>query len=87
MHWRVSDVCPLENYCLKVQFLDGSHGIVDMHQLVASKRAGVFAALRDKTLFNQVFIQYGAVNWPGEIDLSPDTMYHEIKKTGLWILQ
>jgi hypothetical protein len=29
-------------------------------------------------LFAQVFIDYGAVAWPGEIDLAPDAMYAQI---------
>jgi hypothetical protein len=40
----------------------------------------VFAALRDETVFRQVFLEYGAMTWPGEIDLAPDAMHEEIKK-------
>jgi len=29
---------------------------------------------------------YGAVTWPGEIDLAPDAMYAEITATGAWTL-
>jgi hypothetical protein len=28
--------------------------------------------------FGQVFIDCGAVAWPGEIDLAPDAMYAEL---------
>ena len=42
--------------------------------------AGVFAGLSDPSLFKQVFIEHGAVTWPGEIDLAPDAMYAGIKK-------
>jgi hypothetical protein len=51
-----------------------------------SENAGVFAALRDETVFRRVFLEYGAVTWPGEIDLAPDAMYEEIKKNGVWLL-
>jgi hypothetical protein len=33
---------------------------------------------RDEQFFGQVFIDYGAVAWPGEIDLAPDAMYAQI---------
>jgi hypothetical protein len=31
-------------------------------------------------------LEYGAVTWPGEIDLAPDAMYEEIKQNGTWAL-
>ena len=55
--------------------------------LVRSPSAGVFARLADPSLFAQVFVEHGAVTWPGEIDLAPDAMYAEIKKAGIWILK
>ncbi len=57
-----------------------------MARLVASPQAGVFAGLSDQSLFNKVYVEYGVVTWPGEIDLAPDAMYAEIKKTGEWVL-
>jgi hypothetical protein len=50
-----------------------------------SDRSGVFAVLRDPALFAQVYIEWGAVSWPGEIDLATDAMYDELKEKGLWI--
>jgi hypothetical protein len=38
------------------------------------------APMADVSLFNQVFVQRGAVTWPGDWDLAPDAMYIEIKK-------
>ncbi len=87
MPWRVVSVKPLTNYCLEVHFVDGTSGEVDMSKLVLSKEAGVFEALRDIDLFNQVYVDHGAVTWPGEIDLAPDAMYDEIKKNKKWILE
>ncbi|OGT23941.1 MAG: hypothetical protein A3I12_03760 [Gammaproteobacteria bacterium RIFCSPLOWO2_02_FULL_38_11] len=86
MLWRVATVSPLEGYRLQVTFLDGTQGIVDMSKLVLSETAGVFAVLKNPVLFNQVGLEYGAVTWPGEIDLAPDAMYAEIKKNGEWVL-
>jgi hypothetical protein len=54
---------------------------------VASAQAGVFSCLRDPALFDQVFLDCGAVTWPGEIDLAPDAMYDEIRAHGCWVLE
>ena len=39
---------------------------------------GVLAPLLDMEFFEQVFIDHGAVAWPGEIDLAPDAMYAQV---------
>jgi len=70
-----------------VRFNDGTEGDVDMADLVHSSRAGVFAALRDEILFRQVRLEYGAVTWPGDLDLAPDAMYGAIKIYGEWVLE
>ncbi len=84
--WRLTKVKPLTNYRLEVEFIDGTHGFVEMSHRVTSNKAGVFAALKDVHLFNQVYLEHGAVTWPGEIDLAPDAMYDEIKLHGKWVL-
>lgn len=80
MPWRVAAVEALPGFSLHVRFVDGTEGTVDLIALIHSPGAGVFAALADPSLFNQVFVEHGAVTWPGEIDLAPDAMYAEIKK-------
>lgn len=80
MPWRVAAVDALPDFRLHVRFVDGTEGMVDLTALVHSPGAGVFASLADSALFAQVFVEHGAVTWPGEIDLAPDAMYAEIKK-------
>ena len=87
MPWRVADAQPLDGFRLRIRFVDGLAGEVDMSALVRSPAAGVFAQLADPALFAQVFVEHGAVTWPGEIDLAPDAMHAEIKKEGKWVLQ
>ena len=84
--YRVSAVEALDGWRLRVQHNDGVTGTVDMSGLVHAAHAGVFAALRDEALFRQVFLDLGAVTWPGEIDLAPDAMHDEIAANGEWIL-
>lgn len=84
--WRLTKVKPLPNYILEVEFVDGTHGFVDMLYRITSDKAGIFATLKNVHLFNQVHLEHGVVTWPGEIDLAPDAMHDEIKKHGKWIL-
>jgi hypothetical protein len=83
----VSSVQALPGYRLAVRFTDGTAGEVDLSRRVASPKAGVFNKLRDPSLFAQVYLDYGAVTWPGEIDLAPDAMYDEILAHGRWVLE
>lgn len=84
--WRVVFAKALPDYRIAVEFVDGVSGIVDLHLRVKSERAGVFSALADVTLFQQLYVQWGTVTWPNELDLAPDAMYDEIKRNGVWIL-
>lgn len=85
--WRLTKVKPLPGYRLEVEFIDGVHGFVEMSHRVKSNTAGVFAALQDVDLFNKVHLEYGVATWPGEIDLAPDAMHHEIQRHGHWVLE
>ncbi|MGH8457815.1 MAG: DUF2442 domain-containing protein [Nevskiales bacterium] len=84
MPWRVKAVEPLPGYKLRVWFMDGLQGIVEMRSLIHSDKAGVFKVLTDKARFEQVSVEHGAVTWPGELDLAPDAMYRAIKTDGFW---
>ena len=82
--WSVTEVEALSGFRLRVAFADGLAGVVDVSALVHSPEAGVFAALRDPSLFAQVALDYGAVSWPGELDLAPDAMHAAIREHGEW---
>lgn len=84
--WRVVAVEALPAFRLKVRFLDGSEGTVDMSARVRSADPGVFAVLADPARFAEVFVDYGVVTWPGEIDLAPDAMHRAILAAGEWVL-
>lgn len=82
--WRVERLRVLPTQRLEIRFLDGTSGEVDLSRLISGEGAGVFAALRDPGLFARAFVAHGAVTWPGELDLPPDTMYDAIRATGHW---
>lgn len=86
--WEVVAVEILPNYRLHVRFADGLEGEVEMEHEIHSPEAGVFAQLADPEVFAAAFVEptFGAVTWPGEIDLAPDAMYREIKAHGRWVL-
>ena len=85
--WRVKEVTALPNDRLFVRFVDGLTGVVDLAALIASPEAGVFARLRDRTLFEQVRVEMGAVVWPSGLDLAPDAMHAAIKEHGEWRIE
>ena len=75
MYWDIVEVVPKNNYCLFVRFKDGLEGLVHLRR---EQLTGALEPLRDEHFFKQVFLEHGAVAWPGEIDLAPDTMYAEV---------
>ena len=85
--WRIAKFCTLPGFRLVVEFMDGTTGEVDLSRLVMSEKAGVFATLRDPEVFAMARLEYGAILWPGEIDIAPDAMYDVIHSTGSWILE
>ncbi len=85
--WRVYEVRPVDSYRLYVKFMDESEGFVDLSELITSDKAGVFTALRDPHLFKSVYLDHGAVTWPGNLDLAPDAMYEVIKDKGEWVVR
>lgn len=75
MYWDVVEVKPEPNYRLFVRFKDGLAGHV---QLPPETLTGALAPLLDVQFFERVFIDSGAVAWPGDIDLAPDAMYAQV---------
>ena len=84
--WRVASVQVMDGHRLRLRFLDGLEGEVDMSRLVHSQTAGVFAPLADPKLFAEARVELGAVTWPGGLDLAPDAMHRAIKAGGAWVL-
>lgn len=74
---RIETVQPLAGHRLKVRFNDGLEGI---YPVEPERRGGVFLKLMEATTFNAVTINpdFGCVEWPGGIDLCPDTMHRQM---------
>jgi hypothetical protein len=75
MYWNVKKVIPLPNYRIRVEIEDGRIGVFDVTPYLDH---GVFTELRDVRYFNRVGIQFGAVTWPNEQDIAPETLVAEM---------
>ena len=78
MHWDVVEVSAEPDFSLFVWFRDELSGRV---QLRPEELTGALAPLRNEEFFARVFVDRGAVAWPGEVDLAPDAKYEQIGRT------
>ncbi len=76
MYWDVVEVKPEPDSCLFVRFRDGLSGRIYFRP---GDLTGALTPLREPQFFSRVFIDEGAVAWPGDIDLAPDTMYRQVQ--------
>ena len=75
MNWDVKFVKPLPDYRIYVELEDERKGIFDLTPYLDR---GVLRELRDVHYFNQVGILFGAVTWPNEQDIAPETLLAEM---------
>jgi hypothetical protein len=76
MYWDVTTVKPLTDSRIQVELADGRKGIFDLKPYLDH---GVFRELRDVNYFNQVGILFGAVTWPHEQDIAPETLLAKLQ--------
>lgn len=75
MYWDVKAVKPLPDYRLYVEIEDGRRGIFDVKPYLDR---GVLRELRNEHYFNQVGILLGAVTWPHDQDIAPETLLEDL---------
>ena len=78
MNPYVKQVRPLENYQLEIIFENSERRIFDVKPYL---KRGVFVRLQNRATFQAVRVVAGSVEWPGELDLSYDTLYLESQPT------
>jgi len=83
MNWDVVEVRAESDWVLYVRFADGLTGYV---RITPRCFHGVFEPLQEPAFFRRVYIDHGAVAWPGYVDLAPDAMYREIRENGEWLI-
>lgn len=70
---KISGVKPLDNYRLWLRFSTGETKTFDFAPLLDKP---AFKPLRDKAVFNGVYIDYGVTVWnDGDIDIAPEYLY------------
>lgn len=78
MYWDVKTVHPLDDYEIYVELEDGRKGVFDLKPYLDH---GVFRELQDRSYFSQVYVMFGAVTWPHEQDIAPETLAAGLKPT------
>jgi hypothetical protein len=74
MNPRVRTVVPRDDYTLEITFSNSEVRIFDCAPILDF---GVFRELRDVSYFKQARAEGGAVVWPHEQDVCPDTLYED----------
>ncbi|MBN2891154.1 MAG: DUF2442 domain-containing protein [Bacteroidales bacterium] len=73
---------PLEDYCLKLFFSDGTYATLDFSYLLKAKTS-LTNPLHDKQYFQSCFIDFGALCWKSGLELSADSLHLKAKNNHL----
>ena len=77
---KISGVRPLDDYKLWLRFSNGEVKIFDFSKEL---NAPAFSPLKDKAVFNSVYIDYGMTVWnDGDIDIAPEYLYKHGESAG-----
>lgn len=70
----ISHCCthPKDSYKLELEFNTGKIRLFDATPYLEK---GIFKKLKDPTLFKQAYVAFDTVCWPGNLDISPETLY------------
>ena len=71
MHWDVKTVQVLPDHRLAIELEDGRRGVFDLRPFL--QRPGMWR-LSDPAYFARVAIRFGALTWPHDEDVAPDTL-------------
>jgi len=71
---KIIEVQTMPGKVLSLKFSDGTADTLNYEQWFDYQ--GVFSGLVDDQIFSQVTVnEAGTIEWPGEIDLSPEVLY------------
>ncbi|HYI28469.1 MAG TPA: DUF2442 domain-containing protein [Bradyrhizobium sp.] len=75
---RIVEALPRPDYRMTLRFEGGESGEVDLSALAGQ---GIFSAWQQPGVFEQASINgHGALEWPGDIDLCPDSLYLQMTR-------
>ena len=70
---RIVEVEPLEGRLVRLTLTDGSVVERDLSALLDG--VGIFRRITfDDDAFREVYVDYGTLVWPGEVDIAPETL-------------
>jgi hypothetical protein len=73
---RITEANVVDRFHVFVRFNDDVSGVVDLGHLAGR---GVFRAWDQQDVFEQLSVNSeGALEWPGELDLCPDSLYLQV---------
>ena len=73
---KITEAKPVDRFHVFVRFNDAVSGVVDLSHLAGR---GVFRAWVQEGVFEQLSVSpEGALQWPGELDLCPDSLYLQL---------
>ena len=73
---RVKSVKPLQGFCVKLYFTDGSTKEIDLTRYLSGP---IFECIRnDPAEFKKIAVdqELGTIVWPNGADVCPDVLYH-----------
>jgi hypothetical protein len=68
-----------DGFRIHFTFSDNVHGTVDLQSWLEGP---IFEPLKDRSYFQQFFIDGGTVVWPNGADIAPETLYEAVKLAG-----
>ncbi len=68
----VIKVIPKDDFSLLVTFNNGETKLFDARPYLEK---GIFTKLKQLELFQQAYVAFDTVCWPGDLDIAPETLY------------
>lgn len=73
---KITEAKFVDRFHVLVRFNEGVSGVIDLSHLAGR---GVFRAWEQAGVFEQLSVSpEGALQWPGELDLCPDSLYLQL---------
>lgn len=72
---HISDAEYMGEYRVRFVFDNGRQGVTNLRPMIFDDPRAVFAPLKDLSVFRQLFIEHGALCWPGNLDVAPEYIY------------
>ena len=69
---KTISVKPMDDYRLQLKFSNGNVKNFDVKPLLSHK---IYFPIKNKSLFDKVYIRGGAVAWSDNIDICPESLY------------